>query len=96
MAKEVCFTDEIKLLYFIGYRAHKSKVRTFILQFYLNTLSMNKVDEFYLPNIVRMKYFSIIFNEKSVHSTRKNTVFGAQFKYHFKKVKQSSLINPLI
>jgi hypothetical protein len=57
---------------------------------------MIKVGECYLPSIVRMKYFSIIFNEKSAHSTRKNTVFGAQFKYHFEKVKKSSLINPLI
>ncbi len=58
------------LLYFIEYSAHMSKVRTFILQCYINTLLMNKVGECYLPSIVRMQYFSIIFNEKSAHYTQ--------------------------
>ncbi len=40
---------------------------TFILQFYMNTLFMNMVGECYLPSRVRTQYFSIIFNEKSVH-----------------------------
>ncbi len=51
--------------YFIEYSAHMSIVCTFILQFYLNTLFMNKVGECYLPSIVPRQYFSIIFNEKS-------------------------------
>ncbi len=58
------------LPYFIEYSAHTSKVRTLNLQFYLNTLLTNKVGECYLPSIVRMQYFSIIFNEKSVHYTQ--------------------------
>jgi hypothetical protein len=41
-----------------------SIVRTFILQFYQNTLFMNKVGEFLLPSTVRMQYLCIIFNEK--------------------------------
>ncbi len=41
-----------------------SIMRTFILQFYLNTLYINKVGECYLPSTVRRQYFSIIFNEK--------------------------------
>jgi len=52
------------ILYFIEYSVHMSKVRTFILQFYLNTLFMNKVGECYLPSIVRRQYISIIFKEK--------------------------------
>jgi hypothetical protein len=32
-----------QLLYFIKYNAHMSIVRNFILQFYLNTLFMNRV-----------------------------------------------------
>jgi hypothetical protein len=43
---------------------HMSIVHTFILQFYPNTLFMNKVGECSLPNIVGGQYFSIIFNEK--------------------------------
>jgi hypothetical protein len=31
---------------------------------------MNKVGEYYIPIIVRVLYFSIIFNEKSVHYTQ--------------------------
>jgi hypothetical protein len=31
---------------------------------------MSKVGERYLPSIVRRKYCSIIFNEKSVHYTQ--------------------------
>ncbi len=42
-------------------------VHTLILQFYLNTLFMNKVGECYLPSIVCRQYFSITFNEKCVH-----------------------------
>jgi hypothetical protein len=45
-------------------------MRTFILQIYLNTLFMKKVGECYLLSAVRMQYFSIIFNEKSVHNTQ--------------------------
>ena len=41
-----------------------SIVCTFILEFYLNTLHMNKVGECCLPSVVRMQYFSIIFKEK--------------------------------
>ncbi len=51
--------------YFIECSVYTSIVRTFILQFYLNTLFMNKVGECYLPSIVRSQYFSIIFNTKS-------------------------------
>jgi hypothetical protein len=47
-----------------------SVVHTFILQFYLNTLFMNKVGEYYLPSIVRRQYFTIILNEKSAHYTQ--------------------------
>ncbi len=54
------------LPYFIEYSVHTS-IQAFILQFYLNTLFMNKVSECYLARIVRMQYFSIIFNEK-VHT----------------------------
>jgi hypothetical protein len=43
--------------YFIDYSAHMSIVRTFILQFYLNTLFMNKVGECYLPSIVHRQHF---------------------------------------
>ncbi len=60
----------IDLPHFIEYSAHTSKVRTFILLFFLNTMLTNKVGECYLPSIVRMQYFSIIFNEKSVHYTQ--------------------------
>ncbi len=42
-----------------------SIMRTYILQFYLNTLFMNKVGECYLPSILSRHYVSIIFNEKS-------------------------------
>ena len=35
-----------------------------------STLFMNKVGECYLPSIVQRQYFSIIFNEKSVHYTQ--------------------------
>ncbi len=49
-------------------------VRTFILQFYLNTLFMNKVGECYLQSIMQPKYFSIILNKKSVHYTLWNMV----------------------
>jgi hypothetical protein len=52
--------------YFIECSVYTSIVRTFILQFSLNTLFMNKVGECYLPSIVRSQYFSIIFNTKSV------------------------------
>jgi len=41
-----------------------SIVNTIILQFYLNTLFMNKVGECYLPSIVRRQYFRIIFQWK--------------------------------
>jgi hypothetical protein len=41
-----------------------SIVCTFILQFYLNTLLMNKIGVCCLPSIVHAQYFSIIFNEK--------------------------------
>jgi hypothetical protein len=51
-----------------------SIVRTFTLQFYLNTLFMNKVGECYLPSILRRQYFSIIFNDKSANYTQLNTV----------------------
>jgi hypothetical protein len=51
-----------------------SIVCTFILIFYPNTLLINKVGEYYLPSIVRNQYFSIIFNEKSLHYTRQNMV----------------------
>ncbi len=44
---------------------------TFILQFFLNTLFMNKVGECYLPSRMRKQYVSIIFNEKSAHYTDK-------------------------
>jgi hypothetical protein len=44
-------------------------VLTFVLQFYQNTLLMNKVGGCYLPSIARRQYFSIIFNEKSTHYT---------------------------
>jgi hypothetical protein len=39
------FTFIYKLLYFIQYSVHVSIVRTFILQFYLNTSFMNKAGE---------------------------------------------------
>ena len=45
-------------------------MRSFIFQFYLNFLFMNKVGECYLPSIVRRQYFSIIFNEKSADYSR--------------------------
>ncbi len=41
-----------------------SIVSTFILQFDLDTLFMNKVGECYLPSIVRRQYFRIIFQWK--------------------------------
>jgi hypothetical protein len=63
LANFVVYLRVIYLPYFIEYSAHKSIVCTFIL---LNTLLMNKA-ECYLPSIVRMQYFSIIFYEKSVH-----------------------------
>jgi hypothetical protein len=50
--------------YFIKCCAPISMVCTFILQFYLNTLLMNKVGECYLQSIVRIEYFSFIFREK--------------------------------
>jgi hypothetical protein len=59
-----------KVPYFIDNIAYACIVCTFILQFYLNTLLMNKVGECYLTSIVRRQYFSIIFNEKSAHYTR--------------------------
>jgi hypothetical protein len=58
------------LLYFIEYSANTSIVRTLILQFYQNTLFVNKVGKCYLPSIVCRQYYSIIFNEKSAHCTR--------------------------
>ncbi len=61
---------DIHVPYFIEYSAHMSIVCTFILQFYLNILFMNKVGECYIPSIVHMQYFSIIFNEKSAHYTQ--------------------------
>jgi hypothetical protein len=53
---------------------HTSIVRTFILQFYLNTLFVNEIGECYLQSIVREQYFSIIFNEKkgALYSTKYN------------------------
>ncbi len=48
--------------YFIEYSVQMSIVRTFIWQFYRNTLCMNKVGECYFPSIVRIQYFSILFN----------------------------------
>jgi hypothetical protein len=60
----------VTLPYFIKYSRHTSIIHTFILQFYLNTLLMNKVSECYLPSIMGMRYFSNIFNEKSVHFTQ--------------------------
>ncbi len=47
-----------------------SKEHTFILQFYMNTLFRNKAGECYLPSRVHTQYFSIIFNEKSVHHSQ--------------------------
>ncbi len=52
------------LPYFIEYNVRISIVHTFNLQFYLNTLFMNKVGESCLPRIVRTQYFSITLNEK--------------------------------
>jgi len=60
-------TDKLQLPYFIDYSVHTSSAHNFILQFYFNTLFMNKVGECDLPSIVRRQYFSIIFNEKSGH-----------------------------
>ncbi len=65
----------VNVPYFTEYSVHTSIVRTFILQFYLNTVYMNKVGKCYLPSIVRRQYFSIIFNEKSVHNTGLKTVY---------------------
>jgi hypothetical protein len=59
-----------KLLYFIEYSVHTNIVHTFILQYYVNTLFMNKFSECYLPSIVHRQYFSISFNEKSAHYTQ--------------------------
>jgi len=53
----------------IEIKAHMSIVRTFILQFYLNTRFMNRVGECYFSSIVRRQYFSIILNEKSADYT---------------------------
>jgi NAD binding domain of 6-phosphogluconate dehydrogenase len=68
MAGEKDLAEEV--LYFIEYSTHMSIVRTFILQFYLNALLMNKIGKCYLPSIVHRHYFSIIFNEKSAHYTQ--------------------------
>jgi hypothetical protein len=53
--------SDIKHTVFIEYSAHTSIVCTFILQFDLNNLFINKVCEFNLPSIVRRQYFSTIF-----------------------------------
>jgi hypothetical protein len=58
MAGEKDLAEEVP--YFIEYSTRMSIARTFILQFYLNTLFMNKVGKFNLPSIVH----SIIFNEQ--------------------------------
>ncbi len=62
----------IEVPYFIMYSAHTSIVRTVILQFYPNTLFMNKVGECYLPSKVHRQYFSIIFNGKKLHTILDN------------------------
>ncbi len=49
----------IYIHYFIEYSVYTSTVRTFILQFYQNTLFVNKVGECYLP--MRRQYFSITY-----------------------------------
>jgi hypothetical protein len=54
----------------ISYCILLSIVCTFILQFYLSTLFMNKFGECYLPSVVCRHYFSISFNEKSAHYTQ--------------------------
>jgi hypothetical protein len=61
---------ESNIQHFIKYSAHTSIVCTFILQFYLNTLFMNKLGECYPPSTVHRQFFSIIFNEKSAHYTQ--------------------------
>ncbi len=58
------------ILYFIENNAHTCVVYNFILQFYLNTLFMNKVGECYLPSIVRRQYYAIILNEKRMLYTQ--------------------------
>ncbi len=63
MGKDMHYTYT-NILYFIESCEHTSIVRTFILQFDLNTLFMNEVGDCYVPSMVGRKYFSSNMNEK--------------------------------